>query len=544
MEEAFRSSNVLLFLDELHTLIGAGDAEGAMDAANILKPALSRGELQLIGATTQEEYRKYVEKDAALERRFQPVTVEAPDVEKTVAILKGLRGHYEEHHQVAVPAEALKAAARLSDRYVSDRQLPDKAIDLMDEAAARKRLEAFTYSDSMQKLEKKSQKYLEALEESLQKKSYAEASYYAQEKEKVDRRLETAKKRFLKEREAVRPQVTEEDIAAVVSEWTKIPVQRLATEEMERLRNLESLLHQRVIGQEEAITAVAKAVRRGRVGLKDPKRPIGSFLFLGPTGVGKTEVAKALAEAVFGDESAMIRVDMSEYTEEHSVAKFIGTPPGYIGYEDGGRLSQRVRSKPYSVVLFDEMEKAHPNVLQLLLQILDDGHITDSQGRKVDFKNTILIMTSNVGARSIVEPKRLGFASKEDANEDYLRMKQGVTEELRTLFKPEFLNRIDDTIIFHALSREDLAQIVFLMTKTLEERAKTQMNLTVQITPEAAAYLAESSYDPKYGARPLRRAIQNQVEDALAEKIIGGQLASGDTVQVILEKGAIAFRKK
>ncbi len=544
IREVIDAGNVLLFLDELHTIIGAGGAEGALDASNILKPALSRGELQLIGATTIEEYRKYIEKDAALERRFQPVMVEEPTVEATVAILKGLRERYENHHQVEITDEAIETAAKMADRYINDRFLPDKAIDLIDEAASRVRLDGFRYPAAMKQLEEEIADCREQLEVALEQGDLEQASIVKQAKQEAEKKYERAKARFLKDKQKNRLKVTEEEIAAVVSEWTKIPVKRLEEEETERLRKLEKTLHKRVIGQEEAVTAVARAVRRGRVGLKDPGRPIGSFLFLGPTGVGKTEICKALAEAMFGDEQSMIRVDMSEYMEKHSVSKMIGSPPGYVGYDEGGQLSEKVRRNPYSVILFDEIEKAHPDVFNILLQVLDDGHITDAQGRKVDFKNTIIIMTSNAGAQSIVEPKRLGFTSGDNAKQDYERMKSGVMEEVKRIFKPEFLNRIDETIVFHALEKEDMKKIVTLMTKTLIERCRTQMGIQLVIRDSVKAYIVEKAYDPKYGARPLRRMIQNKLEDGLAEELLAGKLRAGGQVEITIRKGEVCFIQK
>ncbi len=541
VREVIDAGNVLLFLDELHTIIGAGGAEGALDASNILKPSLSRGELQLIGATTIEEYRKYIEKDAALERRFQPVMVEEPTVEQTIQILKGLREHYEDHHQVVITDEAVTAAAKMADRYINDRFLPDKAIDLIDEAASRVRLDGYKYPAGMVQLEKEIKDQADKVEEALAAGDLEGASAAKQAKEEAEQKYQKAMKRFAREKQKHQLRVTEEEVAAVVSGWTKIPVKRLEEEESERLKKLEKTLHGRVIGQEEAVTAVAKAVRRGRVGLKDPGRPIGSFLFLGPTGVGKTEICKALAEAMFGDEQSMIRVDMSEYMEKHSVSKMIGSPPGYVGYDEGGQLSEKVRRNPYSVILFDEIEKAHPDVFNILLQVLDDGHITDAQGRKVDFKNTIIIMTSNAGAQSIIEPKRLGFTSSDDEKQNYERMKNGVMEEVKRIFKPEFLNRIDETIVFHALGKEHMKKIVTLMTKTLVERCRTQMGITLVIRDSVKTYIAEKAYDPKYGARPLRRMIQNKLEDGLAEELLSGRFHQGNTVVVTVRKGEICF---
>lgn len=544
IREVIGAGNILLFMDELHTIIGAGGAEGAMDASNILKPYLARGELQMIGATTVEEYRKYIERDAALERRFQPVMVEEPSVEATVEILKGLRRFYERHHQVAITEEGLEAAARLSDRYVSDRFLPDKAIDLMDEAAAKVRLEGMKDSTNLQDIRIEINRVTDEMEEAIQRMEIKAASELRKEKEDLQADYEKLQKKAKKALKRKKAEVGENEIAEVVAQWTKIPVKRLAEEETVKLRKLESVLHKRVIGQEEAVTAVAKAVRRGRVGLKDPNRPIGSFLFLGPTGVGKTEISKALAEAMFGSEDAMVRVDMSEYMEKHSVSKMIGSPPGYVGYDEGGQLSEKVRRNPYSVILFDEIEKAHPDVFNILLQVLDDGHITDAQGRKIDFKNTIIIMTSNAGAQSIIEPKALGFASVEDAKHNYDRMKDSVMEEVRRIFKPEFLNRIDETIVFHALTKEDMKKIVGLMAKTLVTRCKKQMGIELRITGNVKAYIVDAAYEPKYGARPLRRIIQNKIEDGLAEEILSGRIEAGDTVEVSMHKKEIAFVAK
>lgn len=544
IREVIGAGNILLFMDELHTIIGAGGAEGAMDASNILKPYLARGELQMIGATTVEEYRKYIERDAALERRFQPVMVEEPSVEATVEILKGLRRFYERHHQVAITEEGLEAAARLSDRYVSDRFLPDKAIDLMDEAAAKVRLEGMKDSTNLQDIRIEINRVTDEMEEAIQRMEIKAASELRKEKEALQADYEKLQKKAKKALKRKKAEVGENEIAEVVAQWTKIPVKRLAEEETVKLRKLESVLHKRVIGQEEAVTAVAKAVRRGRVGLKDPNRPIGSFLFLGPTGVGKTEISKALAEAMFGSEDAMVRVDMSEYMEKHSVSKMIGSPPGYVGYDEGGQLSEKVRRNPYSVILFDEIEKAHPDVFNILLQVLDDGHITDAQGRKIDFKNTIIIMTSNAGAQSIIEPKALGFASVEDAKHNYDRMKDSVMEEVRRIFKPEFLNRIDETIVFHALTKEDMKKIVGLMAKTLVTRCKKQMGIELRITGNVKAYIVDAAYEPKYGARPLRRMIQNKIEDGLAEEILAGRVKPGSAVEAAMQKKEIVFQVK
>ena len=541
LAEVKKAGNILLFIDELHTIIGAGGAEGAIDASNILKPSLARGEIQLIGATTIEEYRKYIEKDAALERRFQPVTVEEPDEEQAVAILTGLRPQYEAHHHVKITDEGIRAAVQMSERYINDRNLPDKAIDLMDEAASRVRLGSFKTPKQMKETEQRIRELDIILEEAVRGLRLGDAKAAREEKEELLKRHAKQIKKYHKDAEKKEPLVNENEIAEVVSSWTKIPVKKLTADESAKLAELEKTLHKRVIGQEEAVSAVAKAVRRGRVGLKDPNRPIGSFLFLGPTGVGKTEISKALAEAVFGNEQAMIRVDMSEYMEKHSVSKMVGSPPGYVGYDEGGQLSEKVRRNPYSVVLFDEIEKAHPDVFNILLQVLDDGHITDAQGRKVDFKNTIIIMTSNAGAQSIVSPKHLGFGSQDDEKQNYEYMKQGVMEEVRRIFKPEFLNRIDETIVFHALTKEDMKQIVTLLAKTLVERCRTQMEIELHIRDSVKAYIVETAYDPKYGARPLRRMIQSKIEDALAEEILAGRIKRGDRVEVGLKKKEIVF---
>ena len=541
IQEVKAAGNVILFLDEVHTIIGAGGAEGAMDASNILKPSLARGEIQLIGATTIGEYRKYIEKDAALERRFQPVTVEEPTKEQCLEILEGLKSRYENHHHVTVEQEALESAVALSVRYVNDRFLPDKAIDVLDEACSKVSLRGFKVPDSIEELEQVIDNLKIQKEEAIREGNMTEASTLHKEQMAAEKKLDQARSRFQKKNKDRQVTVTEEDIAAVVSEWTKIPVQKLAESESERLRKLEKTLHKRVIGQEEAVTAVAKAVRRGRVGLKDPNRPIGSFLFLGPTGVGKTELSKALAEALFGDENAMIRVDMSEYMEKHSVSKMIGSPPGYVGHDDGGQLSEQVRRHPYSVVLFDEIEKAHPDVFNILLQVLDDGHITDSQGRKVDFRNTVIIMTSNAGAQAIIDPKRLGFVTKEDKGADYKRMKSNVMNEIKLVFRPEFLNRIDEVIVFHSLGTDEMKKITGLMCKEIVKRAKEQLNITLTIRDSVKKHIVETGTDQKYGARPLRRAIQNQLEDALADAILSGEIKSGDYVEAGLHKKEIKF---
>ena len=544
LAEVAKAGNVLLFIDEIHTIIGAGGAEGAIDASNILKPALARGEVQVIGATTIEEYRKYIEKDAALERRFQPVVVEEPTEEEAISILKGLRGQYESHHHVTITDEAVEAAVRLSARYINDRFLPDKAIDLMDEAAAKVRLHVGGDPREAAELRREIAESQETLEQALSGGDLETARESQAKRQELEEKLEKLNAKAKQGGRRHHQTVGEDEIADVVSGWTKIPVKKLTEGEAARLKKLEATLHKRVIGQEEAVSAVAKAVRRGRVGLKDPKRPIGSFLFLGPTGVGKTEISKALAEAVFGQEQAMIRVDMSEYMEKHSVSKMIGSPPGYVGHEDGGQLSEKVRRNPYAVILFDEIEKAHPDVFNILLQVLDDGHITDSQGRKVDFKNTIIIMTSNAGAQAIVEPKKLGFASGNDEKQNYERMKGSVMEEVRRIFKPEFLNRIDETIVFRALNKDDMKQIVGLMTKELAKRCETQLGITLVVRDAAKQYIVDKAYDPKYGARPLRRKIQDEIEDPLAEKLLDGSIRRGDEVIVTKKKNAIFLEPK
>ena len=544
ISEVAAAGNVMLFIDELHTIIGAGGAEGSLDASNILKPALARGEVQVIGATTIEEYRKYIEKDAALERRFQPVQVGEPTEEESIEILKGLRTLYEKHHNVEITDEGVEAAVRLSARYVNDRFLPDKAIDLMDEAAAKSRLGVMR--DPQEAIDKKQEIHQAELdlENALRDGNLERARALKAIKEDLELDWEKLNKKNHRADKRKKPVIGENEIAEVVAGWTKIPVSKLTENEAARLQKLEETLHKRVIGQEEAVSAVAKAVRRGRVGLKDPKRPIGSFLFLGPTGVGKTEVSKALAEAVFGNEEAMIRVDMSEYMEKHSVSKMIGSPPGYVGHEDGGQLSEKVRRNPFSVVLFDEIEKAHPDVFNILLQVLDDGHITDSQGRKVDFKNTIIIMTSNAGAQSIIEPKKLGFGVHEDEKQDHERMKSNVMEEVKRLFKPEFLNRIDETIVFRALNKDDMKQIVTLMTNELQKRCKDQLQINLVVRDAAKSDIVEKAYDRKYGARPLRRKIQNEIEDRLAEEIIAGKVKAGDRVVVTTKNKMLVVEKE
>ena len=544
IEEVSLAGNIILFIDEMHTLIGAGGAEGALDASNILKPAMARGEIQVIGATTIDEYRKHIEKDAALERRFQPIMVEEPSTDETLDILKGIVHLYEEHHNVVYTEDALEACVEMSEKYVSDRFLPDKAIDLLDEAGSKIRLGVVKSPEKVYDLEIKVKDYQEQLEEALASSNIEAASEIKKKRDAAKEKLGKFKKKYSRDSKRKKIEVTADDIATVVSEWTKIPVSRLNESEASRLKNLEKTLHKRVVGQEEAVSAVSRAVRRGRVGLKAHNRPIGSFLFLGPTGVGKTEISKALAEAVFGKEDAMIRVDMTEYMEKHSVSKLIGSPPGYVGYDEGGQLSEQVRRHPYSVILFDEIEKAHQDVFNILLQVLDDGHITDSQGRKVDFKNTIIIMTSNAGAQSIIEPKKLGFASGSDEKADYNYMKDSVMEEVKRIFKPEFLNRIDETLVFRALNKQDMKKIVTIMMTELITRAKEQMGLTIVVKDSLKSYIVDSAYDPKYGARPLRRKIQTDVEDSLAEEIIASKYKKGDTVVISAKKKEIVFEKK
>ena len=544
IREVTLSGNIILFLDELHTIIGAGGAEGAIDASNILKPSLARGEIQLIGATTITEYRKYIEKDAALERRFQPVTVEEPTEEEAVRILKGIRGKYEEHHHVRISDEAIQAAVHMSNRYINDRNLPDKAIDLIDEAAAAIRLKGMHVPEKLKSMQEEIQKMDIQIERSIKIEAYTQAGEIRRNQQKLINKYEKAKADYDRKFQESELAVGENEIADVVSMWTKIPVKKLAEKESERLLKLESILHKRVIGQEEAVTAVAKAMRRGRVGLQDPNRPIGSFLFLGPTGVGKTELSKALAEAMFGSEDALIRIDMSEYMESHSVSKMIGSPPGYVGFDEGGQLSERVRRNPYSVVLFDEVEKAHPDVFNVLLQVLDDGHITDSKGRKVSFKNTILIMTSNAGAQRIVSPKNLGFAAEKSEKKDYETMKAGVMEEVKKLFKPEFINRIDEIMVFHPLNKEDMKQVVTLLSKNLADRCREQMDIKLTITPALKDHIVEKHTDLKMGARPMKRAIQNEIEDALAEEILQKRIVPGDNVVAGFSKKQVVFTAK
>lgn len=542
--EAINDGNVLLFIDEIHTIIGAGGAEGSIDASNILKPSLARGELQLIGATTREEYRKYIEKDAALERRFQPVVVEEPSEEEAIQILFGLRDKYEAHHKVRITDEALISSVKLSVRYLNDRYLPDKAIDLMDEAASRVRLSAYKVSPDVRDIEEEIKKLENEKEEAIKAEEYEKAGEIKKEQEALEEKLEMTKAKLDKEKQEKQLVVTESEIAEIISMWTKIPVKKLEEEEVERLINLEKELHKRVIGQKEAVEAVSKAIRRGRVGLKDPNRPIGSFLFLGPTGVGKTELSKSLSEAMFGRDDSMIRVDMSEYMEKHSVSKIIGSPPGYVGYDDGGQLSEKVRRNPYSVILFDEIEKAHPDVFNILLQVLDDGHITDAQGRKVSFKNSIIIMTSNAGAQNIISPKKLGFAADVNVEADYNRMKQGVMDEVKRIFRPEFINRIDEIIVFHSLSEEDIKKIVVIMIDIIAKRCKEQMDIVLKVDKRSIEYLAETGYDEKYGARPLRRAIQTHIEDSLADALLSGAVKEGDVVQVRLKDKKLVISTK
>ena len=544
IKEVTDDGNIILFLDELHTIIGAGGAEGAIDASNIMKPSLARGEIQLIGATTIAEYRKYIEKDAALERRFQPVTVEEPTEEEAVRILEGIKGKYEAHHHVTITPEAVEAAVRLSSRYINDRNLPDKAIDLIDEAAASARLHAMDAPDKAKEISDKIRELDWEMEKAIRVEAFAQMAEIKKKQDALVKKQERLLKKREKREEENTLSIGENEIAEVVAQWTKIPVQKLAEKESERLLKLEKTLHKRVIGQEEAVTAVAKAIRRGRVGLKDPNRPIGSFLFLGPTGVGKTELSKALAEAMFGSEDAMIRVDMSEYMEGHSVSKMIGSPPGYVGFEEGGQLSEKVRRNPYSVVLFDEIEKAHPDVFNVLLQVLDDGHITDSKGRKVSFKNTVLIMTSNAGAQRIVDPKNLGFATEKSETKDYKKMKSNVMEEVKRSFKPEFINRIDDIIVFHQLNNENMKEIVNLLASNLYKRCEDQLGIHLTITAALKEHLVKKYADNKMGARPLKRAIQSVVEDALAEEILLKKVVPGDKVSAGFKNGKVVFTVK
>ncbi|MBP5198135.1 MAG: ATP-dependent Clp protease ATP-binding subunit [Lachnospiraceae bacterium] len=544
IKEVISAGNIILFIDELHTLIGAGGAEGAIDASNILKPSLARGEIQLIGATTIDEYRKHIEKDAALERRFQPVNVEEPTEEEAVEILRGIKSKYEEHHKVTITDEAVTSAVKFSSRYINDRNLPDKAIDLVDEAAASARLKGSAYPAKIKDFEEQIKAYDKAIESAVREEKYGEAIELKREQDKLKQKKDRFLKKAMEKEKTDTISIGEEDIAEVVAMWTKIPVKKLAEKESEKLLKLEKILHKRVIGQTEAVNAVAKAMRRGRVGLKDPSRPIGSFLFLGPTGVGKTELSKALAEAMFGSEEAIIRVDMSEYMEGHSVSKMIGSPPGYVGFDEGGQLSEKVRRNPYSVVLFDEIEKAHPDVFNVLLQVLDDGHITDSKGRKVSFKNTIIIMTSNAGASRIVDPKNLGFASEKSEEKDYEKMKNAVMDEVKHSFKPEFINRIDDIIVFHQLNKDNMKQIVTLLAANLTKRCEEQMNIKLHLTPQIKDHLVDKYSDLKMGARPLKRAIQSVVEDALAEEILKKAVNPGDEVNVGFKAGKVTFTVK
>lgn len=541
IEEVENSGNVILFIDEIHTIIGAGGAEGSMDASNILKPSLTKGRLQVIGATTIGEYRKYFEKDPALERRFQPVTVEEPTEEEAINILKGLKNAYEDFHNVTISSEAIESAVKLSVRYINDRNLPDKAIDLIDEACSKIRIREVPKPKSVINGELEVAELNLELEMCIRHSDFKMAAGIKKDLDKAQQKLNNAIAKWEGTEKAYRPAISENEIAEVVSMWTGIPVTRLAKNEQQQLLKLESTLHKRVVGQSEAVTAVAKAVRRGRVGLKNPNRPIGSFLFLGPTGVGKTELSKALAEAVFGSENSIIRVDMSEYMEKHSVSKLIGSPPGYVGFEDGGQLSEKVRRNPYSVVLFDEIEKAHPDVFNMLLQVLDDGQITDSKGRKVSFKNTIIIMTSNAGAGRIVDPKHLGFNTDDSEKHDYETMKSNVMEEVKKMFKPEFINRIDDIIVFHALTQKDVRSIVNIMLRSLAKQVKEQMDIELKFTDTLKDLIAKESYDKKYGARPLRRMIQNKIEDALAEEVLAGKVNNGDKVTVSGKNKQVTF---
>ncbi len=541
VSEVKEDGEILLFMDEIHTIIGAGGAEGALDAANILKPSLARGEIQLIGATTVEEYRKHIEKDAALERRFQPVMVEEPTEEESIEILEGLKKRYEEHHRVVIAREAIEAAVRLSARYINDRFLPDKAIDLLDEASSKLRLGVYTEPEEIGRLEEEIKRLEQQKEAAIKSEAYEKAGEIKKKQTKRREKIERIREKWQKEKTQKKLVLGENEIADIVSDWTKIPVRKLAQEESERLLKLEGILHERVIGQEEAVSAVARAIRRGRVGLKDPKRPIGSFLFLGPTGVGKTELSKALSEALFGTENAMIRVDMSEYMEKHSVSKMIGSPPGYVGYDEGGQLSEKVRRSPYSVILFDEIEKAHPDVFNILLQILDDGHITDAQGRKIDFKNTVLIMTSNAGAENIMSPKRLGFSSQADEASDYRFMKERVMDEVKRMFKPEFINRIDEIMVFHPLNKENIREIAGVMLKSIVSRTREQVGISLTVEESALEYLAEKGFDEKYGARPLRRTIQSELEDKLSEALLEGRIKKEDEVFVRQADGELLF---
>ncbi|PKM49784.1 MAG: ATP-dependent Clp protease ATP-binding subunit ClpC [Firmicutes bacterium HGW-Firmicutes-7] len=542
--EIIQSGNVILFIDELHTIVGAGSAEGTLDASNILKPSLARGELQLIGATTLNEYRKYIEKDSALERRFQPVTVNEPSEEETIEIIKGLKHMYENHHNVVITDAAIDSAVKLSNRYITDRFLPDKAIDVIDEACSKVRLSTYVAPPDIKEMESSLELLEEEKVEAIKAEAYEKAGELKRKQNEIKVQLDSAKMEWQAKNSMADQIVDEEEVAGIISGWTSIPIRKLTEEEGERLKNLEVVLHEKVVGQDEAVVAVSKAIRRGRVGLKDPNRPIGSFLFLGPTGVGKTELSKILAETLFGDESALIRVDMSEYMEKHSVSKLIGSPPGYVGYDEGGQLSEKIRRKPYCVLLFDEVEKAHPDVFNTLLQVLDDGHITDAQGRKINFKNTVIIMTSNAGARNIIEPKILGFTSSDDAKKTYVDMKKNVMDEVKRLFRPEFLNRIDEVIVFHSLTKEHIVEIVDIMVGMLARRMKKNMGIEIHMTDEGKAYMAEVGYDKSYGARPLRRAIQSKIEDRLAEMILDGKIKEGDYVTIDLKDNTLVFDLK
>lgn len=532
INEVLNAGNVLLFLDELHTIIGAGGAEGAVDASNILKPLLARGELQLIGATTIDEYRKHIEKDSALERRFQPIMVEEPSLEDATKILLGLKHKYEEHHAVSITDRAIESAVKLSKRYISDRFLPDKAIDLVDEAASKTRISNYMEPEKIKEIKAEIDKMEKEKEDAVGAEEFERAGEIKEKQERLKEKQDKIREKWIEDKKNRKLVVDEDEIADVVALWTKIPVKKITENDSQRLNNLEKVLHERVVGQDEAVSAVARAIRRGRVGLKDPKRPIGSFLFLGPTGVGKTELSKALAYSIFGSENALIRVDMSEYMEKHSVSRMVGSPPGYVGYEEGGQLSEKVRRNPYSVILFDEIEKAHPDVFNILLQVLDDGHITDSSGRMIDFKNTVIILTSNAGAQRIIEPKQLGFASNSDDKKDYSDMKNSVMEEVKQMFKPEFLNRIDETIVFHQLTKEDLKEILDILLKEINSRLDEQMQMNLRLTDKAKEFLIDKGYDKKYGARPLKRALQNEIEDRLAEQILFGNIKQGDKIKI------------
>ena len=548
LRETKAAGNILLFIDELHTVIGAGGAEGAIDASNILKPAMARGEIQVIGATTREEYRKHIEKDAALERRFQPVVIEEPSAVQTISMLKGLRSRYEEFHKVEITDAAIEAAVQLSERYLNDRYLPDKAIDLIDEASAKFHLQTvYAQSDRTQEYEKEREDLYEQKEQALIAGDLERVRELLAAEKKLEKKIEKEEE-LKQEQRQKKDKILPSHIAQVVAKWTHIPVEQMEEAEKERLKKLDAILHERVVGQNDAVKAVARAIRRGRVGLKDPKRPIGSFLFLGPTGVGKTELSKALAEAVFGSEKDMIRVDMSEYMEKQSVSKMIGSPPGYVGYEEGGQLSEKVRRKPYSVLLFDEIEKAHPDVFNMLLQVLEDGHITDAHGKKVDFKNTIIIMTSNAGANRIISPKTLGFGQVKTSEEEYKKMKEGVMEEVKHIFKPEFINRVDEMIVFHALNKENIKDITKIMLKQFAKRVKNQMDMELCIADDVVDFISDKGFDKDYGARPIRRALQTELEDVLAEAVLMGDISIGDTVDVSLScegtKKKIVVKKK